>query len=87
MKFIIFDIDGTLTDTMAVEDKCFFKAFELTFGLDITDQKWADFQHVTDWGITEEILDRNFNRKPSAIEYNSLIDTFLHLLKRRKVGK
>ncbi len=81
MTFLIFDIDGTLTNTMAVEDKCFFRAFELTFGLDITDEDWADFQNVTDWGITEEIMERNFNRKPSPIEYNSLIDTFTTLLK------
>jgi beta-phosphoglucomutase-like phosphatase (HAD superfamily) len=81
MTFLIFDIDGTLTNTMAVEDKCFFKAFELTFGLDISDQDWADFQNVTDWGITEEIMERNFNRQPSPIEYNSLMDTFTNLLK------
>lgn len=84
MNFIIFDIDGTLTNTMPVEDKCFFRAFELTFGLDITDQDWADFQNVTDWGITEEIMENNLNRKPSDLEYNSLKDTFLTLLKAEK---
>ncbi len=84
MNFIIFDIDGTLTNTMPVEDKCFFKAFELIFGLDITDQNWADFKNVTDWGITEEIMEKNFNRLPSELEYNALIDTFLTLLKAEK---
>lgn len=84
MNFIIFDIDGTLTNTMPVEDKCFFKAFELTFGLDITDQDWADYRNVTDWGITEEIMQKNFNRLPGDMEYNALKDTFLTLLKAEK---
>ena len=62
MKFVIFDIDGTLTDTKKVEDKCFMKAFKQAFGIDITSQKWEDLQHVTDWGITEEIIQREWNR-------------------------
>ncbi len=50
MRYVIFDIDGTLTDTKAVDDKCFIKAFDQTFGIDISNQKWEDLQHVTDWG-------------------------------------
>jgi len=81
MKFIIFDIDGTLTDTKKVEDKCFMKAFEKTFKLDITNQKWADLKNVTDWGITEEIIEREFNRKPIQREYDLMISNFVSELK------
>lgn len=69
MKLVIFDIDGTLTDTKAVDDKCFIKAFQTTFGLDIQDQIWADLQNVTDWGITEEIIQQRLQRAPSSSEY------------------
>ena len=34
MKFVIFDIDGTLTDTKKVDDKCFISAFEKTFQIE-----------------------------------------------------
>jgi len=77
----IFDIDGTLTDTKKVEDKCFMKAFEKTFELDITSQKWSDLKNVTDWGITEEIIEREFNRKPFQQEYDLMISNFIVELK------
>lgn len=69
MKLVIFDIDGTLTDTKAVDDKCFISAFETTFGLDIQDQIWADLKNVTDWGITEEIIQQRLKRSPTTEEY------------------
>jgi len=69
MKLVIFDIDGTLTDTKAVDDKCFISAFQTTFGLDIRDQIWADLKNVTDWGITEEIIQQRLNRAPTTVEY------------------
>lgn len=73
MKFVIFDIDGTLTNTKRVDDKCFIKAFEQTFGLDIQNQKWEDIRHVTDWGITEEIIQNRWNRNPTKEEYAALV--------------
>ena len=81
MKFVIFDIDGTLTDTKKVEDKCFMKAFKQTFGIDIASQKWEDLQHVTDWGITEEIIQREWNRTLQKNEYERMISNFIELLK------
>jgi len=84
MKFIIFDIDGTLADTKKVEDQCFMQAFENTFHLDITNQKWEDFKNVTDWGITEDIIFKEFNRKPTEAEYEAMISNFTNLLKIEK---
>ncbi len=84
MKLIIFDIDGTLTDTKQVEDKCFMTAFERTFGLDIRDQDWADLKNVTDWGITEEIIERELNRMPTQEEYQLMISEFIQQLEYEK---
>lgn len=84
MKLIIFDIDGTLTDTKAVDDKCFIKAFEKTFQLDIQDQIWADLQNVTDWGITEEIINQRLNRNPTDAEYKRMHDAHVGNLKAEK---
>ncbi len=85
MKLIIFDIDGTLTDTKAVDDKCFINAFEKTFQLDIHDQVWADLQNVTDWGITEEIINQRLNRNPSEAEYKRMHDAHIGNLKAEKI--
>ena len=84
MKWIIFDIDGTLTDTSPVDDKCFFQAFKATFGADISHQSWEEVTHVTDWGITEELVMHIHGRKPTAKEYESMIATFVELLEKEK---
>ena len=80
MKFVIFDIDGTLTDTKSVEDKCFKSAFQEVFDIDISLQNWADLKHVTDWGITEEIIAREQQRQPSTAEYQQMIKIFTQKL-------
>lgn len=77
MNAIIFDIDGTLTNTTRVDDKCFVKAFETVFGIDISNQNWSELTNVTDWGITEEIILKNWNRIPTEIEYTHMISEFV----------
>lgn len=77
MNLLIFDIDGTLTDTKKVDDHCFIKAFEKVFGLDIAHYNWSDLKNVTDWGITEEIVLQHFNRLPTPKEYEMMISKFL----------
>lgn len=81
MKFVIFDIDGTLADTKVVEDRCFREAFWECLQIDLEQQNWADLQDVTDWGITEEVVEREWNRKLSGEEYERLIDVFVGKLK------
>ncbi|MDF1697343.1 MAG: HAD hydrolase-like protein [Saprospiraceae bacterium] len=84
MKFVIFDIDGTLTDTKNVDDKCFIEAFEQTFDINIEHINWESITHVTDWGITEEIIERELKRKPYQEEYQTMISNFLYLLQQEK---
>ncbi|MEL7003036.1 MAG: HAD hydrolase-like protein, partial [Bacteroidota bacterium] len=84
MKYVIFDIDGTLTNTKKVEDKCFARAFEETFNINIDDQQWEAFKNVTDWGITEEIIMRETGREPSQFQYSSMIDNFIRHLQEER---
>ncbi len=72
MKYVIFDIDGTLTNTKQVDDHCFIQAFQKTFGIDISNQIWEDITHVTDWGITDEIVMQRLNRLPTDAEYDTM---------------
>ncbi len=84
MKFIIFDIDGTLTNTTQVDDDCFLAAYQETFQVDTTDHYCGDFKHVTDWGITEELTQRKLNRLPTEAEYAQMILNFEQQLIRTK---
>lgn len=58
-------------------------AFEQTFGLQIWNQKWEGDEHVTDWGITEEIIQREWGRKPLSKEYEQMISHFMTNLKKK----
>ena len=80
MTALIFDIDGTLTNTTKVDDKCFTQAFKSVFGIDISNQNWAELNNVTDWGITEELVLKNWNRTPTKSEYKKMLLEFIPLL-------
>jgi phosphoglycolate phosphatase-like HAD superfamily hydrolase len=78
LKIIIFDIDGTLTDTKKVDDKCYMTAFKETFAIDIFNQDWAALKNVTDWGITEELIQTRLKREPVAEDYIQLHNQFVY---------
>ncbi len=50
MNLVIFDIDGTLTDTNAVDGECYAAAFEREFGRPVD---WRNLTHRTDSGIAQ----------------------------------
>ena len=81
MKFAIFDIDGTLTDTTSVDDKSYFQAFAKTFDKDISSTDWDKITHVTDWGIAEELIDLHLNRRAESSDYDNLKKDLLYFLK------
>lgn len=49
---VVFDIDGTLTDTMDVDVECYNRAVLEVIGVEIP-SNWSDFDEVTDRGILE----------------------------------
>lgn len=85
MKFVIFDIDGTLANTKTVDDQCFIKSFMDTFEIDITNEKWEELQNVTDWGMTEEILIREVKRNPTNDDYRRMKTNMLSNLANEKI--
>lgn len=55
MRVVIFDIDGTLTQTNGVDAECFTAAVQTVLGLPAIDTDWDSYSHVSDRGIIEEI--------------------------------
>ena len=41
MHLVMFDIDGTLTETMKVDEECFVRSFEDVFGFVNIDTDWS----------------------------------------------
>ncbi len=62
MHLVIFDIDGTLTQTGALDAECFLKVMRQHVEFDEQSVDWNMFEHVTDEGIARSLLERNGHR-------------------------
>lgn len=83
MRLIIFDIDGTIIDSVKTDDECFIKTFKDLHNIDLSANNWSDFKNVTDWGLTNEIFQLHFDRKPTELEINKIKSHFFDLLVER----
>jgi phosphoglycolate phosphatase-like HAD superfamily hydrolase len=79
-RLVMFDIDGTLTETMQVDTECFLCAFEEVFGFKGIDADWSRYRHTTDSGILGELFERRKKRAPLAEEIEEFRSRFLRLL-------
>lgn len=80
MRLAVFDLDGTLADTVRVDHRCFVDAFRLEHGIDFGDEDWLDYRHTTDSGITPEVLERHRGRPATADEVARHKRRFIELL-------
>jgi beta-phosphoglucomutase-like phosphatase (HAD superfamily) len=48
MKVVIFDIEGTLTETNAVDSDCFIRSVGEVLGVRDFETDWSQYQFVTD---------------------------------------
>src|SRR5262245_11540744 len=55
MHLVMFDIDGTLTETMRVDGECFVRSFMDVFGFSDIDTDWSHYRHTTDSGILHDV--------------------------------
>jgi phosphoglycolate phosphatase-like HAD superfamily hydrolase len=67
MRLFVFDIDGTITNSVAAHQRSFEKAFG-DVGISDVDTNWATYTHHTDSWIFGEIFRRNFGRSPTLSE-------------------
>ncbi len=80
MHLVMFDIDGTLTETMKVDGECFVRAFEDVFGFTDIDTDWSHYPHTTDSGIFHEIYASRRGRSPTVQEVGQFRQHFIELL-------
>lgn len=77
MKLILFDIDGTLLDSIKIDDFCFKSTFKKLHHIDLSNAEWNDFKHVTDLGLTKEIFEKYLNKQPSYSEIDAIKSEFI----------
>ncbi|MEM8568397.1 MAG: HAD hydrolase-like protein [Bacteroidota bacterium] len=83
MHLIIFDIDGTVVDSVKQDDECFTRTFKELYNIDLSNTNWTNFKNVTDSGLTNEIFEKYLSQVPTARELNGLKDHFYRRLKQR----
>ncbi len=80
MNLAIFDIDGTLTESVAVDELCFVQAFREVLGIGQINTNWLDYRFQTDSGLTLEICRLHLGRDPDGAEIKRLQARFAQLL-------
>ena len=76
----IFDIDGTLTESVAVDEVCYIQAFRDVLGIGSINTNWLDYQYQTDSGVAVEICRNHLGRDPGGAEIRRLQARFAELL-------
>jgi len=80
MNLAIFDIDGTLTESVAVDEVCFVQAFRDVLGIERINTNWLDYNFQTDSGLALEICRNHLGRDPGGTEISRLQSRFIQLL-------
>lgn len=80
MKLIIFDIDGTLTETSRVDEMCYLKTWAEVHGIEDIREHWDGCPHVSDAGVTEHVFQRLWGRDPSEAETEALKSVLVRML-------
>jgi phosphoglycolate phosphatase-like HAD superfamily hydrolase len=81
MHLLIFDVDGTLVDSLAAEAICFPRACEEALGLNGVSSDWHSYRNPSDSGIVTELVERHFGRAASADDLERAERRFFSLLK------
>jgi phosphoglycolate phosphatase-like HAD superfamily hydrolase len=64
----VFDIDGTLTQSTELDDRCFVCAMREVFGISGFSTDWLQYRYSTDSGILGELLETHRGWTPDAAE-------------------
>ena len=83
MTLVVFDLDGTLTRTFAVDGDCYLQAFDTSLGVKDVSDRWSEYEHVTDLGVMRDVFQSRFGRAPDPAEIEAFVDCFVGLLRGR----
>jgi len=76
----MFDIDGTLTETMKVDEECFVRSCKDVFGFADIDTDWSHYPHTTDSGVFHDVFTSRVGRSPTEQDVSRFRQHFIQLL-------
>ena len=77
MILVLFDIDGTLVDTMGDDSRLFIEAMREVAGIDDSNEAWERFKEVTDPAIVREMITQKNGRPAREVEIAEVRKRFL----------
>lgn len=81
MKLIIFDVDGTLVQSIdRADSKCFAATYEHLYQRAFPTIDWRQYPHVTDTTILTTVIQNHFGREMQADEMYVFEQKYLELL-------
>lgn len=81
---ILFDIDGTLVDSMKIEDEFYPKAVSGTLGIQNLNTNWESYPNSSDPGIVRTAIQQKFNREPTQKDFDACEECFCGYVQQNK---
>lgn len=75
-RLVVFDVDGTLCDTFAVDDECFCATASQILGVHLDASSWQGAPNITDSGILAWLWQSHVGRAPFGDEIEGFLTTF-----------
>jgi phosphoglycolate phosphatase-like HAD superfamily hydrolase len=80
MHLVLFDIDGTLTQTGEVDNRCYLCALGEALRTTYISSDWASYPNVTDSGIAAALWEACYGAPPSRQQLDAVCQRFVALL-------
>ena len=80
MKLVMFDMDGTLTDSFAIDENCYVLAIEQALDLTGVRTDWDGYTHTTSSFCLEEIVRHARGRPPTSEESRAVQQRMMKLM-------
>lgn len=82
MHLVLFDIDGTLTESQAIDSDLYMRSLVEACGFEGVSPDWATYRHTTDSGILRELFESQRGRVPTDQEVASFRHHFVEAVAR-----
>jgi phosphoglycolate phosphatase-like HAD superfamily hydrolase len=82
---VVFDVDGTLTDSVEVDAECYIAALGEALGLHLDSTDWSRFADCSDAGIAADLFAVARGRRIEPDELTAFHDCFVERLQRALV--
>ena len=78
---VMFDIDGTLLNAGAIDDRCYVNTAKAQFSTDDINSNWHSYPHVTNSGITATLHQQCLKQEASPLFLEQFRTAFTHRIK------